>query len=159
MLEDTKSSTGTTSVVIARVQAFDLLGNPVNRFFDANGQPSSFLNLSTTGDNTYLDVVAVGDQKMTYIYVLYYTGDGGAVADYHMAIYQYGTTAPASNPLVTTDGIAAAKLAVDMWHSAYTLNYQLVTDGQGNPAGPQTSSTGPSGRTVPSVSEWLPPTP
>ena len=32
-----------------------------------------------------------------------------------------------------------------------------VTDGQGNPAGPQTDATGPAGITVPSVSAWLPP--
>jgi hypothetical protein len=156
ILEDTKSDSSTQQV-LARIQAFDLNGNPVNRFFDSSGNPSPFLNLSTTGDNTYLDVAAVGDQKMTYIYVLYYTGDGSSASDYHMSIYQYGDTAPSQNPLVTTDNVAAAKLAVDMWHTLYTLNYAMVTDGNGKPAGPKTDATGPAGKTVPSVSEWLPP--
>ena len=61
ILEDTKSDSSAQQV-LARIQAFDLLGNPVNRFFDSSGNPSPFLNLSTTGDNTYLDVAAVGDQ-------------------------------------------------------------------------------------------------
>jgi hypothetical protein len=158
VLEDTKSSSS-GGVVLARIQAFDLNGNPVNRFFDANNNPSPFLDLSTTGDNTYLDIAAVGDQTMTYMYVLYYSGDGSQASDYHMAIYQYGNSAPATNPLVTTDSLAAAKIVVDMWHTLYALNYAMVTDGQGNVAGPKSATTGPGGRTVPSVSEWLPPTP
>lgn len=159
VLEDTKSSDTISPVVLARVQAFDLNGNPVNRFFDDTGAPSAFLELSTTGDNTYLDIAAVGDQAMTYIYILYYSGDGANASDYHMSIYQYGATAPASNPLVTTDNLAAARLSVDMWHTLYALNYAMVTDGNGNPAGPKSATTGPGGRTVPSVSEWLPPVP
>ena len=159
VLEDTKSSGGVSPVVLARVQAFDLNGNPVNRFFDSANQPSAFLELSTTGDNTYLDIAAVGDHTMTYIYVLYYSGDGSNASDYHMAIYQYGATAPARNPLVITDNLAAARLSVDMWHTLYALNYAMVTDGHGNPSGPKSATTGPGGRTVPSVSEWLPPIP
>jgi hypothetical protein len=159
VLEDTKSG-NSNAVVLARIQAFDLRGRPVNRFFDSDGKPSPFLNISTTGVNTYLDIAAVGDQKMTYMYVLYYTGTGELASDYHMSIYQYGQTVPASNPLVTTDNLAAAKVAVDMWHTAYVLNYDMTTDGKGNHAGPSSgTNTGPAGRTVPSVSEWLPPTP
>jgi hypothetical protein len=96
---------------------------------------------------------------MTYIYVLYYTGSGASPADYNMAIYTYGLTPPKTNPLVTTNAISAARLAVDMWHSAYTQNFAMVTDAHGNPAGPKSANTGPAGRTVPSVSMWLPPTP
>jgi hypothetical protein len=159
VLEDTKSDSTNNPVVLARIQAFDLHGRPVKRFFDANGKPTPFLVLSTTGENTYLDLAVVGDQKLTYLYVLYYSGDGSLASDYHMAIYQYGNTPPMTNPLlVTTDNIAAAKLAVDLWHTAYALNYAMVTDGKGNPAGPISPGTGPAGRTVPSVSEWLPPT-
>jgi hypothetical protein len=157
VLDDTKSSGG--GVTLARIQAFDLNGNPCNRFFDSAGNPSPFLNLSSTGDNTYLDLVAIGDHKMTYMYVLYYTGNGANASDYHMSIYQYGETAPMSNPLVTTDGLAAARLSVDMWHTLYALNYEMVTDGNKNPAGPVTANTPVTGRTVPSVSEWLPPVP
>ena len=159
VLEDTKSDGATSPVVLARIQAFDVAGRPVNRFFDADGAPTPFLVLSTTGENTYLDLAVVGDQHMTYMYVLYYGGDGSAPADYHMAIYQYGLAAPDTNPLVTTDGIAAAAVAVDMWHTAYALNYDMTTDGHGDHAGPPVGADGPAGRTVPSVSQWLPPVP
>ncbi len=161
MLEDTKAGGGGGGgpVVIARLQAFDLRGRPVARFRDAEGRPSPFLVLSTTGESTYLDLAVVGDQGMTYFYVLSFGGDGTAPADYAMAIYRYGTAPPATNPLVTTGGVAAARLAVDMWHTAYALNWDMTTDGRGNHAGPPGGSTGPDGRTVPSVSEWLPPTP
>jgi hypothetical protein len=161
VLEDTKSAGGAVglSFIVARVQAFDLYGNPVNRFFDNEGKPSPFLYLSEAPDFNYLDIVAVGDEKMTYLYVLFYTGDGGSPSDYHMSIYQYGTKAPVKNPLVMTDNVAAARIAVDMWHTMYALNYDMVTDGQGHHAGPHNSTTGPAGRTVPSVSEWLPPVP
>jgi hypothetical protein len=160
ILEDTKSAGGLIAgLIVARIQAFDLYGNPVNRFFDGEGQPSPFLYLSEAPDFNYLDIVAVGDEKMTYLYVLFYTGNGHAPSDYHMSIYQYGTQAPVKNPLVTTDNVAAARIAVDMWHTMYALNYDMVTDGQGHHAGPHNATTGPAGRTVPSVSEWLPPVP
>jgi len=159
VLEDTKSSTGTTATVIARLSAYDLQMNPVNRFVDSDGNPSPWLYLANATDNYYLDMSVVGDEKMTYIYVLYYTGSGASPADYNMAIYTYGLAPPKSNPLVTTNAIAAARLAVDMWHSAYTLNFAMVTDANGQPAGPMTGTTGPAGRTAPSVSMWLPPTP
>lgn len=157
VLEDTKSGTG--GIVLARVQAFDLNGNPVNRFVDSHGEPTAFFELSVSGDNTYLDLTAVGDERMTYVYILYYTSDGAQASDYRMSIYQYGTAASVAKPLVTTDSLAAVKIAVDMWHSLYALNYAMVTDGKGNPAGPKSATTGPGGRTVPSVSEWLPPVP
>lgn len=159
VLEDTKSSSGKSANVVARLQAFDLNGNPVSRFMDSSGDPSPFLILSDADNLTYLDVCAVGNEKMTYMYVLYYKDDGANASDYQMAIYQYGSQAPATNPLVSTPSVAAAKLAVDMWHTMYTLNYAMTTDSSGNPAGPQTGSTGPAGRTVPSISEWLPPIP
>lgn len=157
VLEDTKASTGQQELVVSRIQAFDLEGNPVNRFFDAAGKPSPFLQIAEARDITYLDLAVVGGEKLTYMYVLYYRGDGSKPDDYHMTIYQYGTEAPRKNPLVTTDRVAAARLTVDMWHTAYTLNFEMVTDGNGKPAGPKEGPTGPAGRTVPSVSEWLPP--
>lgn len=159
VLEDTKSSTGSETTVVSRLSAYDLQMNPVNRFFDNSGQPSPWLYLSNAADYFYLDVTSVGDEQMTYIYILYYTGDGSNPSDYHMAIYTYGKTPPVKNPLVTTDSIAAARLAVDMWHIAYTLNFAMVTDASGKPAGPKNASTGPTGRTVPSVSMWTPPVP
>jgi len=159
VLEDTKSSTGTTTTVVARLSAYDLQMNPVNRFFDQAGKPSPWLYLGNPDDTYYLDLSAVGDDQMTYIYVLYYTGTGASPSDYNMAIYTYGLTPPTSNPLVTTNSIAAARLAVDMWHSAYTLNFAPVMNNKGDVAGPENPTTGPGGRTVPSISLWLPPPP
>ncbi|AHF00151.1 hypothetical protein [Thioalkalivibrio paradoxus] len=158
VLEDTRAE-GQGSHVVARIQAFDLHGDPVNRFVDADGHPTPFLPLFQSGEHSYLDIAAVGNEKQTYIYVLYYTGDGAAATDYSMAVYQYGTEAPKVNPLVTTPDIPAAKLVVDLWHTVYTLNFDMTTDGSGHHAGPGNASTGPAGRTVPSVSEWIPPLP
>jgi len=159
VLEDTKSSTGTHATTISRLSAYDLQMNPVSRFFDQEGKPTPWLYLANADKYYYLDVASVGDEKMTYIYILYYTGSGGAPSDYHMAIYTYGVEPPKSNPLVTTDGIAAAKMTVDMWHTAYTLNFAMVMDAKGNPAGPKNDKTGPGGRTAASVSMWVPPVP
>jgi hypothetical protein len=159
ILEDTKSSTGTEDKIVSRIQAFDLYGNPVNRFIDGQGQPSPFLQIAEDRDIIYLDMAVVGGEKLTYMYVLYYRGTGTTADDYHMTIYQYGTEAPAKNPLVTTDRLSAAKLTVDMWHTVYALNYEMTTDGNGKPAGPAGGSAPAAGRTVPSVSEWLPPIP
>ena len=158
VLESTKGGTSGLAPIpaVARIQAFDVNGNPVNRFFDPSGAPTPFLPLQGVGDYTYLDLSVVGDQQMTYMYALYYTGSGASPSDYNVAIYQYGAEAPALNPLVTANGIAAANLFVDMWHTLYTLNYAMVTNGAGTPAGPAANGAGPDGRTVPSVSEWLP---
>jgi len=143
---------------VARLQAFDLNGNPVSCFLDANNNPSPFLVLPN--NITYLDIAAVGDNYTTYLYVLYYANAGSNVSDYSMTIYQYGQGAPKGNLLVTTPNIPAAKVNVDLWHTLYTLNYAMTQDGKGNNAGPSGGSgTGPAGRTVPSVSEWLPPLP
>ncbi|MBC9930148.1 hypothetical protein [Chitinophaga qingshengii] len=134
---------------LARIQAFDLNGKPVSCFSDSN-QPSPMLSLPA--NVTYLDLVAVGDNLSTFLFVLYYNNAGEAPGDYSMSIYQYGKNAPAGSLLVTTPNIPAAAINVDMWHTLYTLNWQMTQDGNGNNAGP-------GGRTVPSASEWLPPVP
>ncbi len=148
ILEDSKSESGGQQI-ISRIQAFDLFGNPVRRFFDAAGNRTPFLQLSEGAGFTYLDMAVAGGEKMTYIFVLYYTGEGAQVSDYHMAVYQYGLEKPAKNPLATTDGMSAARLTADMWNSVYTLNWASVT-------GPESQ---PASRTVPSVSQWVPPVP
>ena len=161
VLEDTKWSGGDAETVVARIQAFDLFGNPVNRFFDNNNQPTSFLYLNDPTNNNYLDMAAVGDQKMTYIYVLYNTPDPNKAGNFLFSVdvYQYGQTKPDQNPLLTAKNLVAAKMTADMWHTIYTLNYDMVTDGEGQHAGPVTGGAGPAGRTVSSVSEWTPSTP
>lgn len=150
-------SSRTADLDLSRLQAFDVDGNPDFCFTDESGERTPFLPLRN--DVTYLDLTASGDKKMTYVWLLYYTGDGFDPADYQVAVLRFGNRIPTQNPLVVTEGIPAAAVAADMWHSLYTLNYAMTTDGQGNDAGPVTSSTGPAGRTAPSMSLWLPPIP
>ena len=119
---------------------------------------SEYVILGRSNGTTFIDMQTVGDERKTYIYVLSYKGAGIDPSDYAMSIYTYGATPPAQNPLVATPNMAAAALAVDMWHTVYTENYAMVTDGAGTPAGPDVPGAGPDGRTGPSISMWLPPT-
>jgi hypothetical protein len=159
VLEETKGGSDDFATIpaVARLQAFDLSGNSVACFRAENGSASAVLQLEGEGDYTYLDACAVGDSKQTYVFVLYYSGNGHDPSQYHMSIYQFGTDATDENPLVTSDGVAAAALCVDNWHQLYTLNYAMTTDESGNPAGPSGAGTGPAGRTVPALGQWLPP--
>jgi hypothetical protein len=146
----------TSAVQVARIQAFDLIGNPVPCFTDDAGAPTPVLMVGDAA-TTVLDLVAVGNEVTTYIYLLSYQNDGLQASDYHMTIYTRGSRVPPQQPLVTTPGFAAAKICVDMWHSLYALNYAMTTNAAGVPSGPVAPGTGPAGRTVPSISEWLPP--
>ncbi|WP_299626954.1 hypothetical protein [uncultured Tateyamaria sp.] len=164
VLESTHGSdTFVTYGALARIQAFNVAGDPVKRFHDSNGGLSPFLSLEGAGDYTYLDMCAVGDLKQTYIYVLYQTppdpAEGVQPGDYCLAIYEYGLKAPTTNPLVVTTGASAASIFADMWHQMYSLNYAMVTDASGAPSGPGGDGTGPGGRTVPAIGQWLPPFP
>lgn len=144
----------------SRIQAFDLLGRPVFCFQDDAGTGTAILPIPSS-DVVYLDMAVVGNKNMTYIFVLYYTGVGHSPSDYNVAIYKYGEKSTTSDtaPVVTSNAVPAARICVDMWHTLYTLNYQMVEDAAGAPAGPATAHTGPAGRTVTSVSEWLLPVP
>ncbi|WP_135507143.1 hypothetical protein [Roseovarius aestuariivivens] len=159
VLEDTSADPDHNGQQVARISAYDLSMNPIERFVDSAGQPTYWLYLSGATGATYVDMQTVGDELMTYIYVLSYKGAGINPSDYAMAVYTYGKKPPAQNPLVTTPNMAAAGLAVDMWHTVYTQNYAMVTDGAGKPAGPTVAGAGPDGRTGPSISMWLPPLP
>ena len=142
----------------SRVQAFDLNGNPVSRFVDeTDGSLSPFLHLP---DNvTYLDLAVVGDNKLTYLFVLYYEGDGKTANQYKIAVYKSGEKLEDQSYILTIPNIPSAKITVDMWHTMYTLNFAMVKDENGTVAGPTGTGTGPGGRTVPSVSEWIPSVP
>jgi len=144
----------------SRVQAFDVLGRAVTCFQDDKGEQTSILPIPNNGE-VYLDMCVVGNKSMTYIFILYYTGNGKAATDYNVAIYGFGEKAKGSDmkPIVTTNNVPAARIVVDMWHTLYTLNYQMVADTAGKPSGPTTPHTGPDGRTVLSISEWLLPVP
>lgn len=123
-----------------RIQAFDFKGNPVAYFDDPKkpGEKIPTMPLATEArDSHYLDLAV---EAKGYLYVLAYKGAGNAAGDYRLDIYE-----PSGKFLVTTTGVAAAKIVVDTLRSMYTMNYEVIL-GQG-------------GRPEPSVSMWLPPAP
>jgi hypothetical protein len=121
-----------------RLRAFSEFGNPIKYFGAPNtgGQYGALLTAEPT-PVTYLDM---GIENRGYIYVLSYANDGHLATDYRMDIYN-----PDGTFLVRTTGVAAARLAVDLWRNVNTLNFETLT--------------GPGGRLEPSISEWIPPTP
>lgn len=92
---------------------------------------------------TYLDMAS---ESKGYIYVLSFTGDGSQPADYFLDIYEpngaFLCRTPDANLTATPQNVVAARLAVDTWRNAFTLNYEAVA--------------GPNGSTEPSISEWIP---
>lgn len=119
--------------------AFDVKGNPVNCFA---GSASSVAGLHPEG-TAQVQLVDLSVEPTGYLYVLKYllNSSSGQVhaSDYRLDIYN-----PDGTFLVQVPGIAAARLHVDLWRNMYTLNYEIL---QG------------SGRTEPSVAEWIPSTP
>lgn len=106
-----------------------------------------FMALHTTGEKvTYLDI---GVEMQGFLYVLSYTGDGKAVSDYKLDLYDPNgnwlsrTPDKAKDPTAT--GVNGGRLVVDMWRRMYTLNFEKFL--------------GPGDRTEPSISTWNPTTP
>jgi hypothetical protein len=122
-----------------RIQAFDYTGNPVPYFKSTGGTKSPLMVLKNADTATFLDLSV---EAKGYIFVLGHSGDSTtATADqYRVDIYE-----PDGTFLVSTPGVAAAKIAVDLARSLFTLNWETLR--------------GPGGRTEPTVSKWLPPPP
>ncbi|MBV9582890.1 MAG: hypothetical protein JO057_30260 [Chloroflexi bacterium] len=100
-----------------KLAAFDLNGNPV-KYFGTN-QDQFTQQLASGG--TYLDIAVDGAHQ---IYVLYYSGDGEQVEDYHIDVYT-----ATGEPLVTNSpGTNVARFAVDYWRSIYGANFDPLTD-------------------------------
>ena len=119
------------------VCAFDVKGNPVNCF--AGGAPVAGLRAEGTATVEVLDVSL---ESKGYMYILKcLTPASGPVlaGDYRLDIYN-----PDGTFLAQVAGLAAARLQVDLWRNVFTLNYEIL---QG------------SGRTEPSVAQWIPSTP
>jgi hypothetical protein len=119
------------------VCAFDVKGNPVNCFAG---------NTSVTGlhpeGTANVVVVDLSVESQGYLYVLkYFTPASGPVlaSDYRLDIYN-----PDGTFLTQVTGLAAASLHVDLWRNVFTLNYEILPG---------------TGRTEPSVSQWIPSTP
>jgi hypothetical protein len=119
------------------VCAFDVKGNPVSCF--AGGTSVTSLRPEGTAHVVVLDL---GVESRGYLYVLKYLAPAsGAVlaSDYRLDIYN-----PDGTFLAQVAGLAAARLQVDLWRNLFTLNYEILTG---------------SGRTEPSVAQWIPSTP
>jgi hypothetical protein len=121
--------------VPARMQGFDLRGNPAPIF--AGNSPTA----SVRTEAAPVTCLAIATEAKGFIYVLKYVGDGSQAEDYLLDIY-----APDGSFLSQTTGLPAGGIAVDLWRTLYTLDYQPITKPQG-------------GRTEPSVSFWTPTTP
>lgn len=123
-----------------RIQSFDLSGNPVPYFRQpGTAEKSPLLPLRETAASAtrYLDLSV---EARGYLFVLARDGSGARPDDYRVDIYE-----PDGSFLVSTPRVAAAKIAVDLARSLYTLNWETWT--------------GADGRTEPSVSLWLAPPP
>jgi hypothetical protein len=102
----------------SQLAAFDLNGNPV-RYFGTT-TPGAF-TLPLPASATYLDVAVDGAGQ---IYLLSYQGDGSAVTDYRIDVYQ-----PNGTPLATNSpGTNIPHLAVDYWRSIFAANYTPLLD-------------------------------
>lgn len=120
------------------VCAFDVKGNPVNCF---GGNAASVAGLHPEG-SANVQLVDLSVEPAGYLYVLkYLSPSSGQVlaGDYRLDIYN-----PDGTFLTQVVGIAAARLHVDLWRNLFTLNYEILEG---------------SGRTEPSVAEWIPSTP
>jgi hypothetical protein len=115
----------------ARIQAFDVYGNPVPYF--PGQSPFAALQVETPAPH-YLDMSVTDDG---WIYVLSYVDTGSTASDYRLDLYT-----PAGAFLSRTTGVNGAQIVVDSWRRVYTLNYE--------------SFLGPGNRTEPSVSQWTP---
>ena len=117
-----------------RMQAFDFLGNPAPVF--AGNLSTAPVHPEPAGQQL-LDVAV---ETKGYVYVLKYVGDGRNVQDYRLDLYH-----PDGTWLNQTAGIAAGRLCVDSWRTAYTLGFGKLDKPNGS-------------RTEPTVSIWLPST-
>jgi len=118
-----------------RIQAFDVTGNAVAYFADKTSSTMPLKDPPNTAVYLDMKVEAAG-----YLYVLGYTGTGLQPADYFLDVYK-----PDGVWLSRTEGVPAARIAVDYWRTVYSLNYE--------------SFVGPNGLTEPSLSQWTPSTP
>jgi len=120
------------------VCAFDVKGNPVSCFA---GNTASVTSLHPEGSARVV-VLDLGVESKGYLYVLKYLNPvSGPVpaSAYRLDVYN-----PDGTFLTQVAGLAAARLQVDLWRNLFTLNYEIVAG---------------SGRTEPSVAQWIPSTP
>ena len=115
-----------------RIQAFDISANPVKQF---RNKSTNILPLPEDGSE-YLDL---GVDGLGYIFLLNVVNGGGSPNDYRLDVYD-----PEGNFITRTSGMAAGRLAVGLFRTVHTLNFETLTG---------------STRTEPTVSQWVPVTP
>jgi hypothetical protein len=104
-----------------RVSAFDLNGNPARYFTGPSAVAGPMFRLPLLNPGSYLDLAVDGSNQL---YLLYYTGDGSAPADYCVDVY---------SPLgvLVADGIPGVNVplfAVDYWRNIFAANYDALAD-------------------------------
>ena len=129
------ADTGFNPPAPARMQGFDLFGNPAPIF--AGNSPTA----PVRAEASPITCLAVATESKGFIYVLKYVGDGSRPEYYLLDIYS-----PDGSFLAQTVGLPAGGIAVDLWRTLYSLDFQQIAKPQGE-------------RTEPSVSVWVPPTP
>jgi hypothetical protein len=120
----------------ARIQAFDIGGNP-KRFFNPSS-PTYTLDLTATPNQDGWQYLDMAVEYGGLIYVLSHLQ-----GTYRLDIYSPGQSGTV--PLCTTTGVNAAKIAVDFWRNVYALNYEVIPMAGGAPP-----------FTEPSISLWVP---
>jgi hypothetical protein len=122
----------------ARVQCFDVNGNPVPYFTNpTTGKATPVLSVSRAPRMTLLDMAA---EAKGHIFVLGHSGDGRKPEDYRVDLYD-----PSGAFLTSTRNFTAARITVDLLRNLFALNYEVLR--------------GPNRRLEPSMSHWRPPAP
>jgi NHL repeat-containing protein len=120
-----------------RVQAFDATLNPVKCFaVPGSTEKLPTMALATPPGTKMLDIAV---EQAGYIYVLSEANGGETPNDYRLDLYD-----PSGKFLVSTFGVTAACITVDLFRTLYTLNYDSFVA---------------NGLLQPSISMWLPPPP
>lgn len=113
-----------------RIQALDPSANAVKLF---KGGTTNLAPLVADTGAVYLDLAV---ESAGYMYVLSYVSEGTLPEFYRVDLYD-----PNGDFLARTAGVAAGRLAVDVFRNLYTLNYEPLV---GAP------------RVEPNLSQWLP---
>lgn len=105
----------------------------------------SYMRLKGVEGSTSVQYIDIATEARGFIYVLLYKDNGANASDYFLDIYEPDGTFLCRTPnprLGTTQHVAAARLVIDIWRNAYTLNYEALL--------------GAAGRIEPSIGHWMP---
>lgn len=106
----------------------------------------SFMPLQNPMPGKAVAFLDLATEHRGYIYVLAYTDSGENTKDYFLDIYEpngaFLCRTPDARYSTKLQNVVAARLAVDIWRNAFTLNFEALT--------------GPNGSTEPSIGHWMP---